>query len=176
MPNFYFYFISSLPTLHFQSKPVFGFKNFLARAMEFIPQEHFLILSRLPAVADYPQAGTWKLIGDWVSFDTALHNEVAKVRAGKKHIEADRYLRPDGYVSATLAQTAATICRQPSLNEQEKMLDRVRWEYLDELAVGHFFDLEYLIVYAYKLMILERWEKINSADKKALLEETLSNN
>jgi len=173
MANFYFYFISSLPTLHFQSRPAFSFKNFLVRAREFIPEEDFLILNNLPSVGDYPNAGSLKLIRDWVSFDTALHNELAKVRAGKKHTEAGRYLRPDGYVSAVLMQTAATICRQPSLNEQERMLDKLRWEYLDELAVGHFFDLEYLIVYAYKLMILERWGKINSADKKALLEETL---
>ena len=176
MPNFYFYFIPSLPTLHFQSKPALSLKNFLARAMEFIPEEDFLVLSRLPSVADYPKEGGLKLIREWVSFDTALHNELAKIRAGKRHLEADRYLRPDGYVSAALMQTAATICRQPSINEQERMLAKLRWEYLDELAAGHFFDLEYLIVYAYKLMILERWEKINSADKEALLEEALSNN
>jgi len=176
MPNFYFYFISSLPTLHFQSRPVFSFKNFLALAKEFIPEEDFLVLSNLPSIPDYPKAGDLKLIKDWVSFDTALHNELVKVRAGKIHAEAARYLRPDGYVSATLAQTAATICRQPSLNEQEKMLDKLRWEYLDELAAGHFFDLEYLIVYAYKLMIMERWEKINSADKETLLKEALNNN
>ena len=45
---------------------------------------------------------------------------------------------------------------------------------MDELATGHYFDLDFLISYALKLLILERWERINSADKPRLLEEVLN--
>jgi hypothetical protein len=44
---------------------------------------------------------------------------------------------------------------------------------LEELATGHYFDLVFLITYAYKLMILQRWENIRSADGMILLEQAL---
>ena len=44
---------------------------------------------------------------------------------------------------------------------------------VSRIATG-IFDLDFLIVYALKLLILERWEKVNSADKAALLKEVLN--
>jgi len=41
------------------------------------------------------------------------------------------------------------------------------------LSTGHYFDLDLLITYAYKLLILQRWENIREADKKILLEQSL---
>ena len=55
------------------------------------------------------------------------------------------------------------------------MLDQARWAKLDELSFGHYFDLEALIIYAYKLRLLERWEKIRTADKERLLENAEKN-
>jgi len=52
-------------------------------------------------------------------------------------------------------------------------LDEIRWKALDELATGHYFDLEFLVTYTLKLRILERWEKIHSADGTTLLMQAL---
>jgi len=32
------------------------------------------------------------------------------------------------------------------------------------LSMGHYFDLNFLIIYALKLGILERWARVDSAD------------
>jgi hypothetical protein len=53
------------------------------------------------------------------------------------------------------------------------MLDEARWRMLEELCVGHYFDLDFLIIYALKLLILERWQRIRTADGGRLLEEVL---
>jgi hypothetical protein len=58
--------------------------------------------------------------------------------------------------------------------EAEKALDLERWRELDELTLGHYFDLDALIVYAIKLTRLEKWDKVYAADKKRILEENLA--
>ena len=59
--------------------------------------------------------------------------------------------------------------RTPSVIEAERAIDQERWRALDDIALGHYFDIDALIVYAYKLKILERWETIRVADKKKAL-------
>ncbi len=46
----------------------------------------------------------------------------------------------------------------------EEYLNRERWIFLEELEVGHFFDLEKLIVYSIRLQLLER-KKFFSMEK-----------
>jgi len=64
--------------------------------------------------------------------------------------------------------------KQKIIKEAEKSLDEARWKFLDELSFGHYFDLDILIVYVLKLLLLERWGKINTADKTKILEGALA--
>ncbi len=110
----------------------------------------------------------------WVEFDTQLRNELVKVRAARRHVDPAKYLKPDIYSPLSVAHIALAAQRNTSIIEGEKSLDYERWKFLDELAIGHYFDLDALIVYTYKLLILIRWENINSADKERLLEEAIN--
>jgi hypothetical protein len=60
-----------------------------------------------------------------------------------------------------------------SILDAEKTLDEIRWKAIEDLSTGHYFDLDLLITYAYKLLILQRWENIREADKTILLEHAL---
>ena len=112
----------------------------------------------------------------WQNFDTRLRNELAKIRASRKHIDPLKYLRRYEYTDLHLAHLATQIQRNPSIIEAQRMLDGERWHYLDEFSQGHYFDINVLIVYALKLLLLERWDKIHNADKTAALEEVLTKN
>lgn len=110
----------------------------------------------------------------WRSFDTMLRNELVMIRAQRKKEDPGKYLRQDGSPeSAYAAHIAINAYRKPSILEAEKALDLERWHELDELAAGHYFDLDALVVYALKLMILTKWDAIRTADKKRLLERVL---
>lgn len=109
----------------------------------------------------------------WLAFDTALRNELVKIRAQHKHIDPLKYLRQGLRADFLLGHIALAAHRNPSLVEGEKSLDQARWEALDELQAGHYFDADFLFVYGCKLRLLERWARINTADKTKLLEETL---
>ncbi|OGW75580.1 MAG: hypothetical protein A2Z72_01535 [Omnitrophica bacterium RBG_13_46_9] len=116
---------------------------------------------------DHPTLRRWRV------FDTMLRNELVKVRAARKKVNPDQYLHADMPQEVALTHTVINAQRNPSLLEGEGTLDRERWRVLDELASGHYFDLDFLIVYAQKLAILERWERILTAAKTELMEEAL---
>lgn len=158
--------------LHFGMRPPLSSEKFLRLCEEFIPEADVEAVKAV-SLAEYsamPVAG----LARWRSFDTALRNELAKIRASRKHIDAHRYLREDGYADPYIAHAAMAAHRTASVIEAEKALDQERWRALDEIALGHYFDIDALIAYAYKLKILERWEAIRAADRKQALAEATS--
>ncbi len=198
MPRYYTYLISSLPMLHFGRKPPFSFERFLQICRRVIPESDVNILKEASIAGEYlyetnrltsrksPSAITIKgdfrsgmafilsyTIKKWRAFDTALRNELVKIRAARKRLDPLKYLRQDAYADPSITRIALNAYRNPSILEAERTLDQERWCVLDRLAVGHYFDIDFLIVYAHKLLILERWEKIHSADSLGILEEAL---
>ncbi|WAC05185.1 MAG: DUF2764 family protein [Methanoregula sp.] len=174
MADLYTYLIASLPMLHFGMKPPFSFERFLEICRPLIPTEDFQLLRALPQPEQYFTKGRRpRIIRKWIGFDVALRNELVKIRATRKHVEPATYLRPEGSSSSSLAPAIVAATINTSVLEREKALDETRWKALDELATGHYFDLDFLITYAYKLSILERWEKIHNADRTILLKQAL---
>lgn len=109
----------------------------------------------------------------WRDFDGVLRNELVKIRAARKKIDPAKYLRYAGFTDPSIAHIALHAHRAPSILEAEKILDEARWRFLDELAVGHYFDMDFLVTYAIKLLILERWERVNTLDKTQAVDELL---
>jgi hypothetical protein len=174
MADFYPYVIASLPMLHFGMKPPFSFERFLEVCRQFIPEKDFQLLRALPQPEHYFEKGKrHRIILKWIEFDVTLRNELVKIRAGRKHLEPATYLRPAGYSGSSLAPAIIAANINTPVLEAEKTLDETRWKALEELATGHYFDLDLLITYAYKLLILQRWENIRNADGRILLEQAL---
>lgn len=170
MPNFHIYLISSLPMLQFGMKPPFSFSRFIERCEGLIPDEEVALLGSLPSAAGEGQATT---LNKWQDLDRQLRNELVKIRAVHKKIDPRKYLRGDEYVEPAIMRAAINAARQPSPLEAERLLDLERWRALEEMAVGHYFDLDSLIIFGLKLLILERWDAVQRADRPKLLEETL---
>jgi len=165
MSGYYVYLIASLPMLHFGAKPPLSMEKFFSMCAELISAEDLEALKgRLKDEAE----------GRYHDFETALRNELVRIRAQRKRLDASEFLRRDGYADQWISHIAAGACRNPSVMDRERMLDLERWRFLDELSIGHYFDLEILIIYARKLSILERWERVRAADANKLLEEALT--
>lgn len=174
MADFYPYLIASLPMLHIGMRPPFPFKRFLEVCHEFIPEKDFRVLSNLPQTEQYSEKDKRpSIIQKWIEFDSALRNELVKIRAARKHADPATYLYPDNYSGSSLGTIASAVNVSTSILEAEKILDEARWKALEEFAIGHYFDLDLLITYAYKLLILQRWENIRNAEGSVLLEVVL---
>ena len=160
--------------LCFGLKPPFSFAAFLKRCRGFIPDKDIELLGTVSLSGENVYERTQlSIFKRWRVFEAALRNELVKIRAARRHIEPHKYLRDDKYIELSIVHIATLVSRIPSIIESEKIMDQERWRFLDDLAMGHYFDLDFLMIYAYKLLILEKWEKINSADKVRALESVL---
>ncbi len=174
MAALYPYLVASLPMLHFPMKPPFSYERFCEVCCSFIPEKDCRVLRILPQLDEYPEKMKKNpVIRQWVESETALRNELVRVRAQRKHLDPSAYLRPGSPGRSSLVSAVMAAAVTPSALDAEKVLDETRWKVLDELAAGHYFDLDFLITYAAKLLILVRWEKIRNADSSVLLEQTL---
>jgi hypothetical protein len=160
MAGYYVYLVSSLPMLHFGAKPPISHEKFLDTCAGLISEDD------IDALKDVR-------LEKWHKFDMDLKNELVKIRAGRKHIDPAKYIRKDGYADPSVARAAMNAYRTKSIIESEKALDHERWNFLDKISLGHYFDIEVLIAYSLKLQMLERWEKVRAANKPALLEDVL---
>jgi hypothetical protein len=170
MPSFYVYLLSSLPMLHFGAKPPFSYDRFMELCRAQVPEADALLLEAV----DRGDLGSFLMqpnLRRWVDFDTTLRNELARGRATRLHVEAAAYLREEANIDLSAVHAAQAALRQPSPLDGERMLDEMRWHFLEEAAVGHHFDLDRLVVYALELKILLRWERISGADKARQLDE-----
>jgi Protein of unknown function (DUF2764) len=174
MADLYPYVIASLPMLHFGMRPPFSHERFLEMCHRFIPDEDYRLLSTLPEPGEYPGTGSGhRAIRRWIEFDTALRNELVRIRAGRLHRGPGPDLRPEGYRDSSLGPAVMAAAMQASPLQAERDLDEMRWKALEDLGRGHPFDLDVLIAYACQLRILQRWEHIRSGDGAALLEQVL---
>ena len=175
MTNYYIYLISSLPALSFGAKPPLSFDGFLSRCNGLISDRDMDIIRSARAIDDKCMGAKNGTLRKWIGFNTMVRNELVKIRALRKKIDPTKYLREDGCPDSIYAShIAINAYRKPSLIDAEKALDLEKWQYLEELSIGHYFDIDIAIIYACKLLILEKWDKIQVADKEKMLEGVLS--
>jgi hypothetical protein len=169
MADAYPYLVASLPMLHFGMKPPFSSDRFLELCREWIPEGDYRLLSTIPRPEEYTREGKpHRFIRAWIGFDTALRNELARVRAGRMHLDPAEHLRPDARADPSLAAGVLAATAHASPLDAERALDELRWKALGELASGHHFDLDVLLSYACRLEILLRWERIRTAGGRSL--------
>ena len=176
MARDHIYLISSLPLFQFGARPPFSFVRFLEICRGLIPDVELDILAglELAAMGGFAYEGMQPTLKGWYDFETSLRNELAKIRSSRKKIDSAKYLRRESYAEPYVTHLALAAYRSLSILDGEKILDEGRWNFLDGLCTGHYFDIDFLIVYAQKLLILERWDKVRLGDKDRLLDEALA--
>ncbi len=115
-----------------------------------------------------------QVLDKWNSWERSLRNELVKMRAGKKGQDGEKYISA-GTVETGVLETAREAFSCASPLDGEAVLDRARWEYLDMLEAGHYFDLGRLIIYFLQLQILYRKAQINREKGKFGFEELYRN-
>ncbi|MFP4164929.1 MAG: DUF2764 family protein [Chitinispirillaceae bacterium] len=135
-------------------------------------------------------------IRDWFSFDLNLRNVLAAVNCRKhlEHVDALAAGR-DGAAAFTIIgrnEIAEAILRSTAsdfglsaalpwlervlalskggLTVMEKGIDELRWEMADELTPLSYFGVETVAAFTIKLMLVERWAKLDAAVGRSKLE------
>jgi len=70
--------------------------------------------------------------------------------------------------------TLISISETEDILKQEMSVDRLKWDYLEELNVFHYFTIEKILAFVIKLMMLDRWSKLESEQGRAFFNELLT--
>jgi hypothetical protein len=159
--------------LQFGMKPPISYSDFLEACSLELNQDDINIIAKLSIEPSIDIEDRSPLLREWKRFNRSLGNELARVRAVKKGKDPNKYLRGESGLNPFIAPLAHWATNQDSPMEAELYLDRAKWERIEEIKIGHYFDIGYLIAYGLQLKILERWHRINSEKPTRVLEELI---
>jgi hypothetical protein len=173
MIGYYVYLIASLPMLHFGARPPLESGRFREMCRGLISEEDMADVEAACGGDICGYHGGQPTLRKFRNFETALRNELVRIRASRRRVDPAKYLRPQDEDGIATNHVAINAYRAASPLESERMLDQARWRALDELTIGRYFDIDALVAYAVKLSILEKWERIEKGNSPATLEATI---
>ncbi len=141
----YYYLSASLPSLNFTQQPNLSWHDFLGQARGWLPEQDFAVLSRTQIDNFTHHATDTPMLRRWKDFDYSLRQELALFRKAKKQ---------DAGYNITQALNGITNEGNNPL-EAEKKLSFLKWSFLEAEQVGHYFDLDFLVIYGLKLQLLK---------------------
>ena len=141
----YYYLVAQLPILFFDQAPPLGINGFLSESEKWMSGRDYALLVQVDMNQSEAPDGAPGVLDDYMTFETHLRSELALWRRSRG---TEQEYRPMGFALATV--------REGTPLEIEKRLLRLRWDYLEEEAHAHHFDLGFLILYFLKLQILRR--------------------
>lgn len=140
----YYYLISQLPHLAFGAPLPFSSNVFLAEAQPWLTQADWDRLSQAQESPLYLVKCSAGPGTQYARFDVELRTALGYQRkaSGQK-----------GYVLSAVLQEAL---EQPSPLAKERAILKMYWDFLDDMGACHYFDSTAIMVYFFKLRILER--------------------
>ncbi|MFH1202003.1 MAG: DUF2764 family protein [Candidatus Omnitrophota bacterium] len=141
----YYYLASSLPLLQFGKRPHIDREYFLNQAQKWVGARDFAILCQADINEFSDKKKSTGLLREYDNFERLLREELKFIRA-RRGQDID-------YTS--LRQVSASVLEGTPLEVERKLLF-LRWQFIEEKELGHYFDLEFLGLYFLKLQILER--------------------
>lgn len=104
----------------------------------------------------------------WVEYEVSLRNAIAEKRAEALGLDATQYLVAPELGSLDLPDEVTRWSEAESRNplEGQKSLDTSRWQWLEQNGMYFSFNDDELAAYAAKLVITNRWSKLNQETDK----------
>lgn len=151
----YYYLIAALPMLRLDAEPPISIGEFTELCRQQLTEKDFVKLSTL---------SDSHLSAEFEAWNTALKNELVKLRAAKLGFDANDSLKEDDTIYAGLAELAREVIDQENPLEAELLLDKMRWNKISDLEAFEYFSTEKLTAYLLKLKLLERKALFTKAD------------
>jgi hypothetical protein len=153
MPKGFYYLIASLPFLEMKKDLQISVDSFVEEAEKWLsPKEHARLMGS-SIVTEEENIEREDIVSRWQSFDGKLRIQFKKIR--EKKAEGLAIGKPDKEIES--------IMREQDPLQREIMLAQKKITFLEDREQGHDFDLEAVIIYYLKLVIIQR---IQSFDKE----------
>ncbi|HZL09987.1 MAG TPA: DUF2764 family protein [Prolixibacteraceae bacterium] len=134
-------------------------------------------------------------IKEWFTFDRNIKNILTAVNCHQYGYSTEKQLIPD-HISDGLYESLIRKIPMPELfadeelpyleqilqiaemaidaSEKEKATDNIKWSFLDEITVFHYFTIEKILSFVIKLTMVDRWRELDSDTGKKLLKRLIS--
>ncbi len=158
----YYFLICSLPYIKLAEAPIISIGEFRTACKGHVSEKDMQLLdavSLLP-VKDSPFSPN-STIAQWLERDQTLRRRMAAYRTALKSEKSGRSA-PKTDPFSEIDRGIREAYAKPNPAEREKALDSLRWQWLDELELGHYFDLNKLFIYKLRLLIHEKWLRRNN--------------
>ncbi|NLF40558.1 DUF2764 family protein [bacterium] len=165
--SYYYYLISSLPSLRFGTTPPMRSAAFVALCGEWLPAAEAAELAS--AGAGVAVRATHPDLRAWLAWDAGLRNGLAAARAQRLGRDATPYLQAE---DAPAQEMAALLQEQVRLDDPvaaEQAIDALRWRFLEDMAARAQFAFNVALSYLLRLRILERWAALDEEQGAATL-------
>jgi hypothetical protein len=127
---------------------------------------------------------------NWFEFELNVTNILVAINSRNYRINPEYQIIGDSPVSSLLRRNQSKdfglgiefpeveklqqIAALPKIIDRERNLDLLKWHYLDEATAFHYFDIELIISYFIKLIIVDRWLKLDEETGKKMFKQILS--
>ncbi len=158
----YYYTVAALPVVYLEQTPFFTIDSFLDHCSSFMSPRDILYL-RSAGVDDNDaiEVPGDSLLARWTQFTQTLAIQGATLRAQTLGWDVDL---PEIAIDPVIGERVRAILAEDTPLKTETALLRIQWTFLDELAVGRYFDREAITVYFLKLQLSLRYQRLVDAE------------
>lgn len=149
----YYFLIAWLPQPEIGKPSPFTTEELDEILRENLPEKELEKLLSWKGGRDYPD--TCRVYREMGNFENYLRTCIARKRAERSGVSFSGK-EPDAcYSEVDFGLAHAQSCTDPL--EREYLIDKLRWEHLDELSLGHDFDFDAVAIYRSKLVIVNKY-------------------
>jgi hypothetical protein len=170
----YHYLVASLPLFTFDQEIPFTPAEFVSMCEAQLSASDLADVRRI--VGRNLQEVEHPVFRRYAAMDTQLRGALARIRASRVSLDPGQYQRPYQGFSVYAEKLATEAMSAANPLEREVMLDKFRWQFLDELAVLDSFGAIAVLAYAEKLLIAERWQSLTEEKGKSIVEQIVEAN
>ncbi len=129
-------------------------------------------------------------LAQWFEFDLTLRNIITTLNCKKHDMPVDGHLMGDYEINQSMARSSSKdlgisvevpeierivqIFETSGLMQRERSYDLFRWEWLDRNTTFSYFSVEVVLSYVIKLMITDRWMKLDHQTGTAMFERLIN--
>jgi len=171
MGRAYYYFSASLPMINFESHPPMSLEDFLADCERLMESGDYQTMQELLSDENMGLRTQSTTARSWQSFQREFLNEMAYFRAERAQQEPGEHARGPRSGNPNLVNVIQQAAKNDNLLESEKLMDKTRWQFLDDLETTQNYNFEFVLIYGLKLKILCRHKLFDSPKGKGIFEE-----
>lgn len=169
-----YYLVSSLPSFNFGDKPFYSSEGFVRQCSDWISSDEVQELGNISLIPDGSVSTKSSFAKTWYELLGALIYSSVKFRAVKLGRDISSIQKEQKTIYSDIDKGVQDAFSADNPMEKEKKLDKLKWNLLDSLEVGHQFDFDKLCIYKLRILLCEKWHTRKEADGKKNLEDVLS--